>query len=67
MLLHPGCDASLLHGHAHLSLNQIDLSFSYRILHGKPLCIVFINLVLCKISHTTASLSFIFLQFDWLL
>ena len=41
MLLLPGWDASPSHGSAYLSLNQIDLSCSYRILHGKSVCIVF--------------------------
>ena len=104
MLLLPGWDASPSHGSAYLSLNQIDLSCSCRILHGKSVCIVFMHQLvvteielhffihlesaqfnypntglksiqsnifikteLCKICHTTASLSFIFLQLDWLL
>ena len=95
MLLLPGWDASPSHGSGYLGLNQIDLSCSYRILHGKSVCIVFmhqlvvteielhffihlesaqfnylnifVNPALCKIFHTTASLSFIFQLFDWLL
>ena len=43
MLLLPGWDASPSHGSAYLSLNQIDLSCSYRILHGKSFCIVFMH------------------------
>ena len=43
MLLLPGWDASPSHGSAYLGLNQIDLSCSYRILHGKSVCIVFIH------------------------
>ena len=43
MLLLPGWDASPSHGSAYLSLNQIDLSRSYRILHGKSVCIVFMH------------------------
>ena len=43
MLLLPGWDASPSHGSAYLSLNQIDLSCSYRILHGKSVCIVFMH------------------------
>ena len=47
----------VLHGHAHLSLNQIDLSFSYRILHGKPLCIVFMHeLIVTEIKQHEVSL-----------
>ena len=43
MLLLPGWDASPSHGSAYLSLNQIDLSCSCRILHGKSVCIVFMH------------------------
>ena len=43
MLLLPGQDASPSHGSASLSLNQIDLSCSCRILHGKSVCIVFMH------------------------
>ena len=43
MLLLPGWDASPSHGSAYLSLNQIDLSCSYGILHGKSVCIVFMH------------------------
>ena len=43
MLFLPGWDASLLHGSGYLSLNEIDMSCSYRILHGKSVCIVFMH------------------------
>ena len=43
MLLLPGWDASPSHGSAYLSLNQIDLPCSYRILHWKSVCIVFMH------------------------
>ena len=43
MLLLPGWDASPSHGSDYLGLNQIDLSCSYRILHGKSVCIVFMH------------------------
>ena len=104
MLLLPGGDASPSYGSGYLGLNQIDLSCSYRILHGKSVYIVFmhqlvvteielhffihmesaqfnylntglksvqsnifVNPAVRKICHTTASLSFIFQRFDWLL
>ena len=43
MLLLPGWDASPSHGSGYLGLYQIDLSCSYRILHGKSVCIVFMH------------------------